>query len=162
MPAQGDDGSTIPTIPAGEQGPGYFTLNSPGMALPPGGVVGIPIVGPATRTPQYQPLWSGLMSLATVSNRIVVPTGGVDSIITQVTGATVGAVYPSGPTPAMSHRISMDGYEFVTVSAPSAMTSETISSPVNVSGCGHYALEVTTAAGSAYTVKVTIYGKANT
>lgn len=148
--------------PVGERGPGFFTLGSPGEAAPPGGVIGIPLTGMGTREPQYQPLWVGLMSLATVSNRVVVPTAGVDSVIAQVTGATVGSAFPSGPTPVMSHRISMDGYEFVTLSTPSALSSETISSPVNVSGAGFYALEVTTAAGSAYTVKVTIYGKANT
>lgn len=113
-----------------------------------------------TRAPVNTDSFTQLIRLNVLSERVVAKVQGLDTITGTLVGITPALCGTALPSVVLQHKVSTDGVLYSRLSSSTDLTAEGAFS-VTVSGWPLYALEITTAAGSAAYARVTLNAKAN-
>ncbi len=114
----------------------------------------------STRAPVNTDSFTQIIRLNVLAERVVAKVQGLDTITGTLVGITPALCGTALPAVTLQHKVSTDGVLFSRLSSSTDLTAEGAFS-VTVSGWPLYALEITTAAGSAAYARVTLNAKAN-
>lgn len=115
---------------------------------------------PRSRAPVNTDQFTQIIRLNVLSERVVANVQGLDILAGSLVGITPSLCGTALPAVTLQHKVSTDGVTFLRLGGTTDVTAEGAFS-VPVSGWPLYALEITTAAGSAAYARVTLNAKAN-